>query len=84
MRERKAFLLRLPPELHAQLRAWADQEMRSLNAQIEFLLRQAMRARRGSSAADAAADAAAADTPDDSADDSAAKELDPPSDPQQS
>lgn len=47
MKDRKAFLLRLPPELHAQLRAWAAQEMRSLNAQIEFLLRQSLRARRG-------------------------------------
>ncbi len=45
--ERKAFLLRLPPRLLAQLRGWAQQEMRSLNGQIEFLLREAVRKRSG-------------------------------------
>ncbi len=45
--ERKAFLLRLPPRLLAQLRGWAQQEMRSLNGQIEFLLREAVRRRSG-------------------------------------
>ena len=45
--ERKAFLLRLPPRLLAQLRGWAQQEMRSLNGHIEFLLREAVRKRRG-------------------------------------
>lgn len=44
---RKPFLLRLPPDLHDELRAWADQELRSLNGQIEFLLREAVRRRRG-------------------------------------
>ena len=44
---RKAFLLRLSPEVHAELRAWAAQDMRSLNAQIEYLLREALRRRRG-------------------------------------
>ncbi len=43
---RKAFLLRLPPDLHEELRHWAAQELRSLNGQIEYLLRQAVR-RRG-------------------------------------
>ncbi len=46
MAPRKSFLLRLQPELHAELRAWAAQEMRSLNAQIEYLLREAVE-RRG-------------------------------------
>ncbi len=41
MVERKKFLLRLPPKLHEELRAWAAEEMRSLNGQIEYLLRQA-------------------------------------------
>jgi hypothetical protein len=41
--ERKPFLLRLDPELHAALQRWADDELRSLNGQIEFLLRQALR-----------------------------------------
>lgn len=45
--ERKAFLLRLPPRLLAELRGWAQQEMRSLNGQIEFLLREAVRKRTG-------------------------------------
>ena len=44
---RKAFLLRLPPDLHTELRTWATQELRSLNGQIEFLLREALRRRRG-------------------------------------
>lgn len=45
-RERKAFLLRLQPELLAELRAWAAQDLRSLNAHIEFLLREAVKKRR--------------------------------------
>ena len=47
MAERKAFLLRLNPQLLTELRAWADQEMRSLNGQIEYLLREAVRKRTG-------------------------------------
>jgi hypothetical protein len=45
--ERKPFLLRVPDELLAQLRAWAEQEMRSLNGQIEWVLREALKRRRG-------------------------------------
>jgi hypothetical protein len=41
--ERKAFLLRIPPELHAALEQWAADELRSVNAQIEFLLTDAVR-----------------------------------------
>ncbi len=44
--ERKPFLLRIPAPLMAELRAWAAHEVRSLNGQIEFLLREAVRARR--------------------------------------
>jgi hypothetical protein len=44
---RKAFLLRIPPELMEELRSWAGHELRSLNAHIEFLLREAIRRRRG-------------------------------------
>ena len=47
VRERKAFLLRLPPELMSELRSWAAGELRSLNAHIEYLLREAVRRRRG-------------------------------------
>lgn len=46
-RDRRAFLLRLPPDLHAELRAWANQELRSLNAHLEFLLREAVKRRKG-------------------------------------
>ena len=42
MAERKPFLLRLDPQLHEALQKWADDELRSVNAQIEFLLRQAV------------------------------------------
>lgn len=40
--ERKAFLLRLDPALHEALQRWAAADLRSLNAQIEFLLRRAV------------------------------------------
>jgi len=43
MAERKAFLVRLDPTLHEALQRWSDAELRSLNAQIEFLLRGALR-----------------------------------------
>lgn len=42
MAERKAFLLRLDPALHDALQRWAGADLRSLNAQIEFLLRAAV------------------------------------------
>ena len=42
MAKRKAFLLRLDPKVHDAVRRWADAELRSLNAQIEFLLRKAL------------------------------------------
>lgn len=41
--ERKAFLLRLDPKVHAALERWAADELRSLNAQIEYLLRRALK-----------------------------------------
>ena len=43
MVQRKPFLLRLDPQTHEALQRWADAELRSLNAQIEFLLRNALR-----------------------------------------
>lgn len=43
MAERKAFLLRVDPELLAALQTWADEELRSLNGQIEFALRQVLK-----------------------------------------
>jgi hypothetical protein len=43
MTQRKAFLLRVDPELLDAVQRWADDDLRSLNAQIEFLLRRAVR-----------------------------------------
>ena len=43
MAERKKVLLRLDPAVHDALARWAADELRSTNAQIEFLLRQALR-----------------------------------------
>ena len=40
--ERKPFLLRLDPALHEALQRWAADELRSLNGQIEFVLRRAV------------------------------------------
>lgn len=42
MAEKKNFLLRIDPELHEALQRWAADELRSLNAQIEFVLRRAL------------------------------------------
>lgn len=42
MPERKSVLLRLDPAVHDALARWAADEMRSTNAQIEFLLRRAL------------------------------------------
>lgn len=44
--ERKAFLLRVDPEVLRALQRWADDDLRSLNGQIEFLLRKALEERR--------------------------------------
>ena len=46
--ERKAFLLRIPADLWNELEKWAADELRSVNGQIEYILRQAV-ARRGKS-----------------------------------
>ena len=44
---RKSFPLRISQDLYDELRRWADEDMRSVNAQIEFLLREAVKQRRG-------------------------------------
>ena len=46
MSQRKSFPLRINPKLYEQLEAWAQQELRSVNGQIEFLLKQAVDRRR--------------------------------------
>ncbi|MGH8897749.1 MAG: ribbon-helix-helix domain-containing protein [Egibacteraceae bacterium] len=43
MTERKRFLLRISPELYTALEKWAADELRSVNAQIEYLLQDAVR-----------------------------------------
>ena len=47
MATRKPFLLRIPPDLWADLEAWAKDELRSVNGQIEYLLKQAVLKRKG-------------------------------------
>ena len=42
MADRKPFLLRVDPKLLEQLQRWANDDLRSLNGQIEFLLRKAL------------------------------------------
>ncbi len=46
MKPRKTFLLRIEPGLYAELEAWAQQELRSVNGQIEYLLKQAVHKRK--------------------------------------
>lgn len=47
MAERKAFLLRIDPDLWSELESWAEADLRSVNGQIEYLLRDAVQRRRG-------------------------------------
>jgi len=42
MSKRKSFLLRIDEKVHDQLKRWADDDLRSLNGQIEYLLRKAL------------------------------------------
>jgi hypothetical protein len=46
MADRKSFLLRIDPALWADLESWAQAELRSVNGQIEYLLRQAVERRK--------------------------------------
>jgi hypothetical protein len=52
MDSRKSFLLRIDPELWADLESWASAELRSVNGQIEYLLKQAVSKRKGALARD--------------------------------
>ena len=47
--EKKSFLLRIDPALWAELERLAASELRSVNAQVEYLLREALRSRGGRS-----------------------------------
>jgi hypothetical protein len=51
--DRKTFLLRIDPKLGAELEAWAADELRSVNGQVEFLLRDAVRRRKKATGNDA-------------------------------
>lgn len=48
--ERKSFLLRIDPTVWSELEAWAADELRSVNGQVEYLLRQAVQKRKRSAA----------------------------------
>jgi hypothetical protein len=54
MAKRKEILLRISPELWDEIARWAADELRSVNGQIEFVLREAVRSRRGGRGARAA------------------------------
>ena len=47
MKSRKSFLIRINPTLYNELEAWAQQDFRSVNGQIEFVLKEAVARRRG-------------------------------------
>ncbi len=49
MAQRKQYLLRIDPELWREVEKWAADELRSVNAQIEYVLREAVRKRTGRS-----------------------------------
>jgi len=46
MAQRKKFLLRIDPTLWEELNRWASADLRSVNGQIEFILKEAVRQRR--------------------------------------
>lgn len=56
MGERKSFLLRIDGDILERVRRWADDDLRSLNGQIEFVLRRLLR-ERGRLKEDSGADA---------------------------
>ena len=46
---KKSIILRLPPSLHQQIAAWAEEDFRSVNGQIEYLLSRAVQEKYGKS-----------------------------------
>ena len=56
MEGRKSFLLRIDPVLWRELERWAQDELRSVNGQIEFLLKQAVRKRKTAAEGNAKSD----------------------------
>lgn len=61
MAERKSFLMRIDPALWRELERWAADDLRSVNGQVEFILREALRRRGGRGGASAEHDATGAD-----------------------
>ena len=47
MTARKQYLLRVDPEVWEEVERWASDDLRSVNAQVEYILRDALRRRRG-------------------------------------
>jgi hypothetical protein len=47
MSEKKAVPLRISPDLYVEIKAWAEQDLRSVNSQIELILRDAVQRRKG-------------------------------------
>ena len=47
MAQKKAVILRVDPKLWEDLNVWAKDELRSLNGQVEYVLREAVRKRKG-------------------------------------
>ena len=46
MAEKKAFVLRINPDMLKEIESWAAEEVRSTNGQIEYLMQQALHARK--------------------------------------
>ena len=61
--DRKAFLLRADPLLWKEIERWAADELRSVNGQIEFILREAVKRRRKGGGGDSAAPDAPTEPP---------------------
>ena len=47
MAQRKAIILRIDPKLWKELNMWAKDDLRSLNGQVEYILREAVKKRKG-------------------------------------
>ena len=47
MAQKKAIILRIDPKLWEDLNIWAKDELRSLNGQVEYVLREAVKKRKG-------------------------------------
>ncbi len=61
--KKKAILLRIPQDLWDSMNRWSRDDLRSLNAQIEFILREAVRRRAGGRDARSDCDDRAAESP---------------------